>query len=142
MNKSQLLKMRKLIVMSGLIAGAPLLSGCDNKEEIKETNLSSEDKRNKCTAIVLDNDSYIIYDYESSNSFNTGWCIMTLNNKESVQVAVANIVVRFENDEYGKAHDKALEYLSVVNKDNKYPVIDYDDEIQPKYNQLVKNKQN
>lgn len=134
--------MKKLIVMSGLIAGTTLLSGCSNKEEQKEANLNSEDKGDNRTLIVLDNESYIIYDCKSMLSHSTGWCTIELNNQEVMNLAIANVVVEFGSDEYGKAHDKALEYLSVVNKDNKYPVIDYDDEIQPKYNQLVKNKQN
>lgn len=147
MKKSYLLKMEKFIVMSCLIAGAPVSSGCEEdiskpKMESTETNISFGDEDDHIYAtLVLDNENYIIYDHDGGKQFDNGVYRIMVGQHEIIDISTSKIAATFIGDEDCSAHDIALKYLSVVNKDNKYPVIDYDD-ILPKYSGKVKRKTN
>ena len=121
--RRELLKLKKYLLTAGLITGTTLLSSCGNND----TN---------STIIIQDNDNYILYDYNRYyiNTDGSGYITIYENNGEKVLLSTSKIVISYNTDEFGNSHDKALKYLNTINKDNKYNVYDYDENIQLRRN--------
>lgn len=147
--KENLLKLKNYLILTSMIGSITLLPGCtgqkpdeqNNKQTANienETTVKNDSNLNKETIVLLalDNGNYIIYDCDNCIDDSTKYTVNI--NDEMIPIPNSNVVRLFFTDEYGNAHKKAEQYVYEtlhIDSDgfNSNRIIDYDDEIQPKY---------